>query len=159
MEKDERPDIKLDGDKATWDISAVGNIRGTYLGTFVFRCFLTPLQQLAAGREERALVGEQFAFASEHERFIAYALAQLKYRIISAPPFWTSANPSGNMAGDLADTEIVSLVLGSSIDAELKYKSDIKLRKEMAIERAKKANDAIVEANKIEEELNGDRDQ
>jgi hypothetical protein len=158
MEKDERPDIKIEGDVATWDISAVGNIKGTYLGTFKFRCFLTPLQQIAAGREERALVGENFSFAPEHERFMAYALTQLKYRVVSAPPFWSSANPNGLLAGDLPDTEIVSLVLGSAIDAEVKYKNEIKYRKEAAIERAKKANDAIVEANKVEEELNGERE-
>jgi hypothetical protein len=157
-EADKRDDIKIEGDVATWDISAVGNIKGTYIGTFKFRCFLTPLQQISAGREERALVGENFAFAPEHERFMAYALTQLKYRILSAPPFWASANPNGNIQGDLPDTEIVSLVLGSAIDAEVKYKNEIKYRKEAAIERAKKANDTIIAAQREEAELNGERD-
>ena len=157
-ESEKRDDIKIEGDVATWDISAVGNIKGTYLGTFKFRCFLTPLQQIAAGREERALVGENFSFAPEHEKFLAYALTQLKYRIISAPPFWSSANPNANMPGDLPDGEIVSLILGAAIDSELKYKNEIKARKEAAIDRAKKANDAIIEAQKLEEELHGERD-
>jgi hypothetical protein len=157
-EADKRDDIKIEGDRATWEISAVGNIKGTYLGTFVFRCFLTPLQQIAAGREERALIGENFAFAPDHEKFLAYALTQLKYRIVSSPPFWASANPNGNMSGDLPDPEIVSLVLGSAIDAEVKYKNEIKYRKEAAIERAKAANDAIIAANREEAELNGERD-
>jgi len=156
-EADKRDDLKIEGDKATWDMSAIGNIRGTYMGTFVFRCFLTPLMQIAAGREERALIGENFAFAADHEKFMAYALTQLKYRIISAPPFWSSA-ANGSIQGDLADAEIVSLVLGAAIDSELKYKNEIKLRKESAIERAKKANDAIVMAQKEEEELNGERE-
>lgn len=156
-EADKRDDIKIENDVATWDISAVGNIKGTYLGTFKFRCFLTPLQQIAAGREERALVGENIAFAPEHERFMAYALTQLKYRILSAPPFWASAT-SGSIAGDIPDTEIVSLVLGSAIDAEVKYKNEIKYRKEAAIERAKKASDTIIAAQREEAELNGERD-
>jgi len=157
-EADKRDDIKIEGDIATWEISAVGNIKGTYIGTFRFRCFLTPLQQIAAGREERALIGENFAFAADHEKFLAYALTQLKYRVISAPPFWGSSNPNANMPGDLPDPEIVSLVLGSAIDAEVKYKNEIKYRKEAAIERAKKANDTIIAANKEEAELNGERD-
>lgn len=156
--EEERPDIKIEGDVATWEMSAVGNIKGTYFGTFRFRCYLDPMQQIAAGREERQLIGENFSFAPDHEKFLAYALTQLKYRVISSPPFWASTNPGG-MPGNLPDGEIVSLVLGAAIDAEVKYKAEIKKRKEDAIERAKKASDAIVTQQKEEDEANKELDE
>lgn len=134
---EDRSDIKLDGSTALWEMKADGVIHGTYMGTFRFRCYLSPLQQIAAGREERELLGTNIALAPEHERFLAYALSQLKYRVITAPPFWSSANPNGNLAGDVADEEIVSAVLDAAINAEVMYKKELKKRRDSAIERAK----------------------
>ena len=150
---EDRDDIKIEGNVATWEINTVGSIMGTYIGTFRFRCFLSPLQQIAAGREERELIGVNMSLAPEHEKFLAYALTQLKYRIISAPPFWASANVN-NLQGDIPDEEIISVILSAAIDAEAKYKSDIRKRKEEAIQRAKKASEAILKAEITEREEN-----
>ena len=144
--EDNRPDLKIDGNIATWEINTVGNIMGLYTGTFRFRCFLTPLMQIAAGKEERELIGPNMALANEHERFLCYALTQLKYRILSAPPFWASAS-YGNMQGDLADESVVSTILSAAIDSEAKFKAQIKERKEEAIKRARDAADAITKAD------------
>ncbi len=134
-------DIKIEGSVAIWDINAVGEILGTYIGQFRFRCFLTPMQQIAAGKEERDLLGVNLALANEHERFLAYALSQLKYRIISAPPFWNTS--VGGLQGDLPDENVIATILSAAIDSEALYKKQIKERKEAAIKRAKAASDEI----------------
>ena len=139
-----KSEIKIEGNVATWELSAVGNIMGTYHGTFRFRTFLTPLQQISAGKEERDLIGPNMALSPEHERFLCYALTQLKYRIISAPPFW---NTGGSIHGDIPDEEIISKVLTAAIDAEAQYKTEIKERKEKAILRARKASEEITKAD------------
>jgi hypothetical protein len=152
--EDTRTDLKIDNGIATWEINATGAISGTFIGIFRFKCFLSPLQQIAAGREERELIGASAALAPEHEKFLAFALSQLKYRIISAPPFW---NTGGNINGDIPDEEIISLILSAAIDAEALYKQQIKERKEAAIKRARTAAEHVVkvelEAREEEEEL------
>jgi hypothetical protein len=141
---DDRKDIKLDGTQAVWEMRTEGAIYGTYAGTFRFRCFLTPLQTLAAGREYRTLLGENIAVAFQHESKLAWALAQLKYRVISAPPFWASQSTENGMAGDIADEEVITEVINAAMDAEVKYRNFLKKRKDDAIERAKKMGDALM---------------
>ncbi len=158
MEK--KYDIRIDGNVATWELNKVGAINGTYIGTFKFRCYLTPMQKIAAGKEERDLLGSNIALAPEHERFMAYSLTQLKYRIIQSPPFWTSANTS-SMEGDLPDEEIISEILDAAISAEIQYKKELKEKKEKAIERAKSSAEAIEKeeeglANEDEDQESGD---
>lgn len=146
-----RSDILIEGSNATWQMRMEGLINGTYTGGFRFRCYLSPTQQIAANREYREILGVNPSFASEHESFLAYALTQLKYRIISAPPFWASQNPSA-LAGDIADENIISAVLDAALTAELKYKASIKSKKDTAIERAKTSTQNLMDA----EELNDD---
>jgi hypothetical protein len=150
--------IIIEGSTASWTINTVGNVLGTYHGQFKFRCMLTPLQQLAAGRAERELIGVNMALASDHERFTAYALTQLKYRIISAPPFWSSST-YGDIQGDLIDSELIAVILSAAIDAESLYRTQIKERKEQAIKRAREVHEKLIkremddrEDNKLVEE-------
>lgn len=133
----ERTDIIIEGSTATWELRAEGDIEGTYTGSFRFRCFLTPTQVLAAGREQRELLGKNPTLATNHEDQLAWSLAQLKQRIISAPPFWTSNVPLSGMPGDISDENIIGAVIDAAVSAESKYKSQIKSRKEDAIKRAK----------------------
>lgn len=142
MAKDLEKDIIIEGNTATWDISIEGDIQGTYTGTFRFKCFLTPTQRLAASREYRELLGNNPTLATEHEDNLAFALSQLKYRILSSPPFWTSQN--ANMPGDLPDENVIDAVLEAAIGAELKYKKQLKTRKQEAIEKAKKAAEKLL---------------
>jgi hypothetical protein len=143
-EKNERPDILIDGNTATWELKLQGEIQGTYIGVFKFRCFLTPTQQLSAGREYRELLGTNPTSASEHESLLAYSLSQLKYRIIEAPPFWTSSLASSSFSGDLPDENVISAVLDAAINAEIKYKKQMKSRKLEAIDKAKKAAEKML---------------
>lgn len=130
----ERSDIIIEGNTATWDMRLDGDIHGTYVGAFRFKCYLSPLQQIAADRERRELLGNQPLYASDHESFLAYALTQLKQRIITAPPFWASTSPA-TMAGDIADENIIAAVLDSALGAEIKYKSQLKKKKQEALDR------------------------
>ncbi len=153
-----RQDIIIEGSQARWEANLLGEINGTYTGTFIFRCFLTPTQRLAAGREHRELLGNHPTLAETHEDNLAFSLSQLKYRIISAPPFWTSTTQANNMAGDLPDENIIDSVLESAIAAELKYKAQLKNKKNEAIERAKKAAEKLLKLQDEEDESKTETD-
>ena len=150
-------DISIDNNTAVWTMREEGDVNGTYIGTFKFKCFLTPLQQIAANREQRELLGSNPTLAGEHESFLAYALTQLKYRIVEAPPFWTTQGSTYN--GDLADENIIGKVLDKAIASELKYKDSLKKKKADAIERAKKAAEAILERQKKEDADEGEGEE
>ncbi len=152
-------DIQLNGNIATWEMHANGTISGTYTGTFKFRCYLTPLQKIAVGREQRSLLGESRAWVEtpeyDHEAWLAYALTQLKYRVISAPPFWTSAGVMKSHEGDIPDENVLEKILDAAIRSELKYKKHLKDLKDGAIkvanEGAKSAEEQLSKAKEDEE--------
>jgi len=98
-----RSDIVIDGNVATWNIAVEGDISGTYHGVFKFKCFLTPTEKLAAGRDYRELLGTNAALAFKREDDLALTFAQLKYRILAAPPFWSSAIGVNGQTGDIPD--------------------------------------------------------
>jgi len=137
-------DLLIQGNTATWELKEEGPIEGTYKGTFVFKCFLTPTATLAAGREYRELLGKYADMASENESFLAYALTQLKHRIIKAPPFWTSA-VGGNFTGDIPDIDILSKILSAAVEAEIRYKENMKEKRNEIISMARKAAEKLLE--------------
>lgn len=138
---DEFQEIIIDGNIATWDMRTEGPISGTYAGTFKFRCFLTPIQKIAANREMRELLGPQMTMAPEHEANLAFALTQLKHRIVSAPPFWGT---NGVLQGDIPDSNVILTILDAAIASELKYMDHLKSKKLDAISRAKKAAEQML---------------
>lgn len=147
----ERSDLIIEGNTATWDMRLDGDIHGTYVGAFRFKCYLSPLQQIAANREYREIMGPNPTFASEHESFLAYALTQLKYRIVTAPPFWASQNPA-TLSGDIADENVIAAVLDAALGSEMKYKSQLKKKKLEAVARAKAATEKLMEGDDIDDE-------
>lgn len=136
----ERTDIIIEGNTATWELRADGDINGTYTGSFRFRCFLSPTQQLAAGREHRELLGKNPTLASSDDDTIAWFLSELKQRVITAPPFWTA----GGYPGDIPDLNILSAVMDAASAAQQKYKNQLKNRKDDAIKRAKEMAEKMV---------------
>jgi len=153
----ERADLIIEGNTATWNMRLEGDINGVYAGAFRFKCYLSPLQQIAANREYREILGPNPTFASEHESFLAYALTQLKYRVISSPPFWDSQSPA-TLAGDIADENIISAVLDAALGSEIKYKSQMKKKKLDAIARAKAATEKAM-AGDDDDESDEDEDE
>jgi len=149
-----RKDIVIEGNIATWHVSTVGTIQGTYTGRFRFKCFLTPTEKLAAGRDYRALLGPNPIGVLDNEESIAFSLSQLKYRIVDAPPFWTSATGADGYSGDLPDENVINAVLEAALASEFKYTAMLMNRKEDALKKAKKAAEKIVE----DAEEGGDED-
>lgn len=155
--KKERTDITIDNGVATWSIGTQGKILGTYAGTFKFKCYLMPSQKLAAGREFRELIGQHHELATEKEKFTAFALAQLKQRIISAPPWWVSTD----QPGDIPDEDVLTAILDAALDAEVKFIKDKQKEKEENLAKARKAAEKILEdsTQADEEEEEGDEGQ
>lgn len=155
-----RKDIILEGTTGKWDIGTHGEIQGTYSGTFVFKCFLTPTEKLAAGRTYRELLGPNAALALSHEDQLAFALAQLKYRIITAPPFWGSSLGIDGVAGDIPDENIISVILDAALSCEFKYLAELRNKKDEAIQRAKAAAEKqLAEKDKDQDEDDDDEEQ
>ncbi len=150
-----RDDIQINGSVATWTCHLQGTVSGTYTGTFTFRCFLTPLQRIAAGREQRALLGESRSFVEtpdyEHEAWLAYILTQLKYRIISAPPFWSTSGINKSHEGDIPDENVLQAICDAATDAELIYRQRLKRLKEDAVKKANEGAKAVEEHLKKED--------
>lgn len=148
--------ISIEGNVGTWEMfNTQGDVNGTYTGTFKFRCMLTPTQKIAAGREMRDILGPQMLLASENDSNVAFALTQLKYRIISAPPFWKTG---GAYDGDILDSNIIMEVLDASIDAEVAYLDSLKQKKIDAIKRAKAAAEKLVNGQEEEAEDEDEQD-
>lgn len=147
-----RNDIVIEGHTAKWNIALLGEINGTYAGEFTFRCFLSPTQQISANREYRELLGANPTLAPEHESFLAYALTQLKYRVISAPPFWSATVQLNGMPGDVLDQEVISEVLDAAIESQKKYKDQMQARKIEMLEKAKAAAEKLINGQEDEPE-------
>ena len=138
-------DIKINGNIATWVMPLTeGEYLGSYKGAFEFFCYLSPTQQLEAGREFRAFVGSQGASASETELNLAYALSQLKFRIKSAPPFWNATKQDSSYAGDIPDLNIIMLVLKAADRAEELFKEILFEERQALLERSLKAAEEIL---------------
>src|SRR5581483_5180630 len=140
----DRSDVIIEGNTARWDMRIEGSIYGTYTGTFRFKCFLTPTEKLSAGRKYRELLGPNPTIALEHEDNLAFALAQLEHRIISAPPFWSSTLQQNGQAGDIADENVVHEALDAAIAAQLKFAAQLQQKKKEVLENARKAAERLL---------------
>lgn len=140
-----RTDISIEGNIATWNLVAQGDINGTYVGTFKFKCFLTPTEKLAAGREYRSLLGPNATLAFKAEDDLSFSLAQLRYRIVSSPPFWNSAIGIDGMAGDIPDENIINAVLDAAVASEFKYRAELEQKKKIIVARTKKAAERLLD--------------
>ena len=130
---------------ATWKMPRLeGEYGGTYTGTFVFRCYLTPLQTLQAGRELRELLGNLGAQASDTEYNLSVALTQLKQRIVKAPVFWTATKEESGIEGNLGDMGVIKAVLDASIKAEELFLKKINEEREELLNKTIKAGEEIL---------------
>lgn len=155
----DRTDIILEGSTAVWEMRMEGEYSGTYAGTFRFRTFLTPTQKIAANREFREVLGINPLMADKHESMLAFALTQLRHRIISAPPFWNSTLDTSSMAGDIPDENVIQEVLNASFDAENKYRKYLAEKKLDGIDRAKRAAEKIIAGQEEEDARDSENDK
>jgi hypothetical protein len=148
-----RSDISIEGNIGTWSISLEGSVNGTYLGTFKFKCFLTPSEKLACGRRYRELLGPNAALAFKNEDNLAFTLAQLNYRVVQAPPFWNSAIGVDGILGDLPDETVLDAILEAAMAAELKYVALLRSKKEQLIKKTKEVAEKVLAQNEDDVEL------
>lgn len=128
-------EIRLEGQTAVWDMLETAEVEGTYQGEFKFRTALNPLQEITADREYRDLMGSNEAQAPTRIKNLAYALTQLKYRVLEAPHFWVDG--SHLPGSQVKDIEIIELVFQAAMLSETKYKALIAERQLEAIEKLK----------------------
>lgn len=158
-QEQERSDIHIEGNVGVWNINVNGSINGTYIGTFRFKGFLTPTEQISADRERRELLGSsQPTMIPEHESFLAYALTQLKYRIVSAPPFWSAAK-NGSIEGDLPDENVITAVLDAALGTEIKYRNQLNAKKVDALKRAIAAAENAMKTDEEDDQKDQDNEE
>lgn len=131
----------------TFKIAEIGaRSRVTYEGPFKVKSGLSPFDELSASRDMRALLGEHGVQALDHEINLAYALAQLRYRVIDAPSFWTEKTRDGYGGADI-DSNIIITVLNMAVEAEVQ---SAKRLKEEAKKRLQQMAAALEEHEKTE---------
>jgi hypothetical protein len=147
----ENTEMTIEGSTATWVMPRTdGELGGTYTGSFQFRCYLNPIQILQAGREYREFLGSLGAQASITEGHLAYALSQLKYRILKAPPFWTSTLQESGIQGNIGDLNVILVILDAAMDAEKIFKENAAKERESLLDRAIAAGEQrLAEQNKV----------
>jgi hypothetical protein len=154
-------DLLLENNKASYHFDQTGEIGGTYRGVFEFRCYLNPVQYIAADKEYRDLLGSNAALADPHADNLAYALTQLKYRILKAPPFWYSED-SLFPGGSVPDREVISHILTAATEAELQYRTSLLSKQEEAVNKLKAIIDqrkADAQVDKELEEMDAESDE
>lgn len=129
-----RHDVVIEGNFAKFQINMLGAVNGLYTGTFTFRCIMTPSQQIAANRDYREMLGGNATLADERISFMAYALSELKQRITSAPPFWTSTE--SGITGDIPDEDVLTAILDAAIHAQLQFRKELGEKKLSLLKRA-----------------------
>jgi len=151
-EKVKQSDITLENDVGVWNLIHHGGIAGSYLGQFKFRCFLTPMQTIEADKDFRDLLGPNASFAASNVENTAYALAQLRQRIVSAPPFWTEG--AGRYGGGgIKDQDVLEFVLEAAVVAEVKFRKELAVRHEAALDGIKKLMEKRREEEKVNQEF------
>lgn len=110
--------MEIKESEATFDINSVGeNTKQTYLGKFKVKCMLSPLEEIAADKRYRDLLGTNSHLAAERVRSFAFALSQLEQRVLEYPPFWENNTIHGGHVED----NIVLEVLDKAVEAQEKY--------------------------------------
>lgn len=119
------------------DIVAAAD-KSTYKGQFKVKCILSPLEYINSDSTYRELLGKTNPqFASDYVSQLAYALSQLKYRIIDSPSWYR--NESSGIHGSSVDDKILLHVFEKTIECEEKYREGME-------KRYKEAKKEVIEA-------------
>jgi len=141
----------LNGNVATWTMNRMeGSLGGTYTGRFEFKCYLSPTEQLEAGRIYRGFLGQHAILASDVEGQLAFALSQLKFRIIKSPPFWESAGVESGVSGNIGDLEVLNAILDAAMEAEILYREKVSKEREELLDKSIKLAEERIKENQNE---------
>lgn len=113
-------DFRFEGSKAFFDFHSVGDrTNTTFMGEFCVKCVMSPLDHLKADKLYRELLGSVNAhLASQDAKNYAFALSQLKQRVLESPDFFKNRELDG---GHLDSNVLIGLV-NQAIEAEEEYK-------------------------------------
>lgn len=161
--------IRIEGSEANFTINVVGNItKETYMGKYKVKCILSPLEEIEADKIYRELLGNNYHLSDENIKQKAFALAQLKVRVLEYPPFWDNDFIGG---GHVPDSNVILDVLELAIESQEKFikdrQEDMKRRQDLLTNAINKKQiekepeidnitDEEFEAQLAEEEMNKD---
>jgi hypothetical protein len=131
---------------ATFTINVVGkHSKDSYMGTFKVKCLLSPLEEIAADKRYRDLLGANSHLAAQNVRQQAFALSQLEQRVIDMPAFWENESLPG---GHIKDVNVLLHVLDLAVEAQEKYIS----KKEQELKDRQDRLTKAIKKKKIERE-------
>lgn len=137
---------------ASWNVSITTRMGTTYQGLFQFNCALSPLQLIEADRNFRELLGKNAEFAASYVEGYAYALTQLKQRIVKAPPFWDDGS-SAYPGGQIKDEEILTHVFKAAKAAEDKFRKELDDRHKNSLKAIQEALQKHEEEARLSREM------
>jgi hypothetical protein len=143
-------EFRFEGSKATFDFSSMGLVTNeSFSGEFAVKCAISPIDHLKSDRLYRELIGEVNPhLASQEAQNYAFALSQLKQRVIESPHFFKNKEIDG---GHL-DSNVLVEIVNIAIEAEAKYREQQNERMEKVQETlTKRIQDGQI---KKEEEVN-----
>lgn len=116
-------DFRFDGSVAEFDYHGVGDrTNTTYMGVFRVKTIVSPMDMIRADRLYRELIGSiNPHMASKETQNFAFALSQLKVRILEAPDFYKN----NDLDGSHLDSNVLIDIINKAIDAEEDYKKQI----------------------------------
>jgi len=145
-------DISIKNHEATFELDVLGEIGGSYKGTFQFRLNLTPMQEIQADKDYRQLLGDNPNDAPTKIKNLAYIITQLKQRVIQAPPFWYHESTQFH-GSHIKDSIVLETVFQAAILAQEKYMTILTEKQLEATKRLKTVLEKRSEENKINDEL------
>jgi hypothetical protein len=156
VEDELKKNIALNGDgTASWNLEHVGRDGTLYSGPVRFRCSMDPLQLIAADRDYRRLLGDNAAFADDSVANMAFALSQLRQRVVESPPFWQTGDTEFG-GGRVKDYSVLQTVLSASIAAQEKYEDAIRAE---AGRKAERIREMLGEYSKAQRKAEKEADE
>ncbi len=131
--------FELVNEQLFFESTEAGEISGEkYQGTFEVRKVLTPAQKAQADVERRNFLGNPLAgeAVDPETAELAFAISQLKVRIVKAPKWYQESNNLKNFIDNNVLVELVNKV----IEIEINFKKSIKEKADKAKEQLTKAN-------------------
>lgn len=153
-------DIRIEGSKAYFSYHGVGKkTNETYMGDFCVKTSLSPLDFIKADRLYRDLIGSVNPhLATQEAQNYAFALSQLKYRIIEMPEFFKNKELDGGHLDSNVLIEIVNIAIEAEDEFQKEQERKIKEMQEMLASRIKKKEIVPEEDQDDTKELNTAQD-
>jgi len=140
----ESTDLVVNSDgTAKFSINIVGTTTmQTYFGNFKCKCSLNAIEYIKSNKEFIEEVGSSSNFGEPEE--IAFALIQLKYRLLNWAPFWAIGDSVNINGGHLKDYNVITHVFNICMKAEEEYKDMMKKEYNKVKDKIAEQRDQII---------------